>query len=114
MTPEMHKMHERREGKHQEMTQELQKQLAALREQTKAMEGISDEKQLLTDVLGLEEIVDHVQVQEVLWEREERTKAVPATEPRSEREPYGTEDIVESMEEEVDYVPPVSPTPEEE
>jgi RNA polymerase-binding protein DksA len=70
--------------------------------------------QLLTDVLGLEEIVDHVQVQEVLWEREERTKTAPATEPRPEREPYGTEDIVESLEEGVDYVPPVNPTPEEE
>jgi len=69
--------------------------------------------QLLADVLGLEEIVDHVQVQEVLWEREDRAKAEPVTEPLPEQ-PYGTEDIVESLEEGIDYVPPVSPTPEEE
>jgi hypothetical protein len=29
-------------------------------------------------------------------------------------EPYGTEDIVESLEEGIDYVPPVSPTADEE
>jgi RNA polymerase-binding protein DksA len=70
--------------------------------------------QLLTDVLGLAEIVDHLQVQELLWEREERAKTAPAAEPFPRREPYGTEDIVESVEEGIEYVPPVSPTPEEE
>jgi DnaK suppressor protein len=70
--------------------------------------------QLLADVLGLEEIVDHVQIQEVLWEREERFKAEPKTEPFPARESFGTEDIIESVEEGVDYVPPISPTPEEE
>lgn len=49
-----------------------------------------------------------------LWEREEQSKAERATELLPERESYGTEDIVESLEEGVDYVPPVSPTPEEE
>ncbi len=70
--------------------------------------------QLLTDVLGLEEIVDHLQVQELLWEREERAKAAPEAEPLPRREPYSTEDIVESLEEGIEYVPPISPTPEEE
>ena len=70
--------------------------------------------QLLTDVLGLEEIVDHLQVKELFWEREERAKVEPAAEPLPQREPYGTEDIVESLEEGIEYVPPVSPTPEEE
>ena len=30
------------------------------------------------------------------------------------REPYGTEDLMESLEEGMAYVPPISPTPEEE
>lgn len=55
-----------------------------------------------------------LQAAEVLWEREERSKAERATEPLPERESHGTEDIVESLEEGVDYVPPVSPTPAEE
>jgi RNA polymerase-binding protein DksA len=71
-------------------------------------------RQLLMDVLGLEEIVDHLQVQEVLWEREERTKAVAEAKPLPGEEPYGTEDIVESSEEGIDYVSPIKPTPEEE
>ncbi len=71
-------------------------------------------RQIITDELGLEEIVDHVQVEELLWEREERTKAAPSEERLPRVEPYGTEDIVESLEEGTDYVPPISPTPEEE
>ncbi|MBI3301298.1 MAG: TraR/DksA family transcriptional regulator [Deltaproteobacteria bacterium] len=71
-------------------------------------------RQVITDELGLEEIVDHVRVAELLWEREERTKAVPSEERLQGVEPSGTEDIVESLEEGIDYVPPISPTPEEE
>lgn len=71
-------------------------------------------RQLLTDVIGLEEIVDHLQVKELLWDREERSKAVPVEESPGGRESYGTEDIIESVEEGIDYVPPVRPTPEEE
>lgn len=69
---------------------------------------------LLTDVIGLQEVVDHLQIKEILWEREERTKDVPSEEPLPGREPYGTEDIVESMEEGIDYVPPIRPVPKEE
>jgi DnaK suppressor protein len=69
---------------------------------------------LLTDVIGLQEIVDHLQITEVLWEREERSKAVAAEELLPGREPYGTEDIVESIEEGVEYVPPIQPVPKEE
>ena len=50
MMAEMQKMHEQMEGMHQEMAQVLDKQLTALRAHTKAMEGISDEKQLLTEM----------------------------------------------------------------
>jgi DnaK suppressor protein len=70
--------------------------------------------QLLTDVLGLEEIVDHIQVKELLWEQEEGAKAASEAAPLPGQEPYGTEDIVESLEEGLEYVPPVSPPPEEE
>jgi hypothetical protein len=70
--------------------------------------------QLITDVLGLEEIVDHVQVKELLWDREERSKAVRAEEHLPGEGPSSTEDIVESLEEGIDYEPPVSPNPEEE
>jgi RNA polymerase-binding protein DksA len=70
--------------------------------------------QLLTDVAGLEEIVDHLQVQELLWGREDRSKAEWAEKRPSRVEPSDTEDIVESLEEGIDYVPPISPTPEEE
>jgi RNA polymerase-binding protein DksA len=71
-------------------------------------------RQIITDIFGLEEIIDHVQVGELLWEREERTKAVLPEERLPGVEPFGTEDIVESLEEGIDYVPPIRPTPEEE
>jgi DnaK suppressor protein len=71
-------------------------------------------RQIITDESGLEEIVDHLQVQGLLWEREERTKTGSREERQPGVEPYGTEDIVESLEEGIDYVPPISPTPEEE
>jgi RNA polymerase-binding protein DksA len=71
-------------------------------------------RQLLTDELGLEEIDDHVQIQELLWEREDRTQEQPVEQQLPGTEPYGTEDIVEALEEGVDYVPPTVPSPEEE
>lgn len=71
-------------------------------------------RQLLTDELGFEEIDDRVQIQELLWEREDRTRPQPATQQLPGTEPYGTEDIVETLEDDIDYVPPVAPSPEEE
>lgn len=70
--------------------------------------------QTITDILGLKEVVDRIQVEELLWEREIRTKPehpeprVPWTELPS------TEDIVESSEEGKDYVAPANPPGEEE
>lgn len=58
MMPEMEKMHAQMEKMHQEMTQELQKQMAALREHAKAMEGISDEKQLLAEMEKHQQMTD--------------------------------------------------------
>jgi RNA polymerase-binding protein DksA len=70
---------------------------------------------LVTDVAGCEEVVDHVQVNELLWERADRSR--PALRERtrpSPFEPVGTEDVVESTEEGLDYLAPDRPPPEEE
>jgi len=70
---------------------------------------------LLTDVIGLEEVVDHVRVNELLWERDERSKEeAPSVVRVAGIEPAETEDIVESTEEGIDFVPPTAPVPEEE
>lgn len=57
---EMQKMHEQMEKMHEEMSQELQKQITALREHSKAMEGISDEKQLLAELKKHQQMTDTV------------------------------------------------------
>ncbi len=69
---------------------------------------------LLTDIEGLQNIVDRVQVQEILWERAARSKPAPEEPPPSRLDPTVTEDVVKSNEEGIDYAPPVSPPPEEE
>ena len=58
MMAEMKKMHEHLEGLQREMTQELQKQLTALRDHAKAMDGISDERQLLTEMKKHQQMTD--------------------------------------------------------
>lgn len=58
MMGDMQKMHEQHEKMHQEMNQELQKHLTALREHTKAIAGISDEKQLLTEMKKHQQMTD--------------------------------------------------------
>jgi hypothetical protein len=58
MMAEMRQRHERMEAMHQEMTQELQRQLTALREHAKTMEGITDEKQLLTEMKKHQQMTD--------------------------------------------------------
>ena len=68
----------------------------------------------LTDVMGLSEIVDRVQVKEILWEREDRSKEDLPVETKLWEESYGTEDITEADEQGVDFVPPVRPGPDEE
>lgn len=69
--------------------------------------------QLVRDVVGLEEIVDRLQVAELLWEREDRSKAEPLQEPLPGVKLSETEDVVQSLEEGIDYVPPLEPPPEE-
>ena len=68
----------------------------------------------LTDVMGLKEIVDHLEIEDLLWQTEKRTKEVgPEITPRWQ-EPPSSEDIVESSEEDKDFVAPAKPTPSEE
>jgi RNA polymerase-binding protein DksA len=69
--------------------------------------------QTLTDVMGVKEIIDHLQVEALLWQTEKRTREVgPEIIPRWQ-EPLGTEDIVESAEEDKEFVAPAKPTPSE-
>jgi DnaK suppressor protein len=69
---------------------------------------------ILTDVAGVQEIVDHLEVERLAWEREDRWKeeetqdVLPGTIPN--QEPYaGTDDIVLAEEEGVTYEPPENP-----
>ena len=69
---------------------------------------------ILTDVAGVQEIVDHLEVERLVWEREDRWKeqetqdVMPGTIPN--KEPYGgTDDVVLADEEGVTYEPPDNP-----
>jgi RNA polymerase-binding transcription factor DksA len=71
---------------------------------------------ILTDVAGVREIKDNLEVQRLAWEREDRFKdepegdVQPGTIPKDE--PYGgTEDPVLADEEGVDFEPPVNQPP---
>jgi DnaK suppressor protein len=67
----------------------------------------------LTDVLSFKEIVDHLDVEELLWQTERRTReTAPEVTQRWEDLP-GTEDIVETNEEGREFVAPAKPTPDE-
>lgn len=67
----------------------------------------------MTDVLGLTEVVDRIQVEELLWERADRSKETPPELLAAGQESPGTEDIAESTEEDKDFIAPDRPTPEE-
>lgn len=71
---------------------------------------------ILTDIAGVQEIVDNLEVQRLAWERDDRAKNEPAKEvpPGTipDQEPYGgTEDINLTNEEGVTYEPPENPPP---
>ena len=68
---------------------------------------------IVTDVLGLTELVDRVRVEELLWEREDRSKETPRELLAAGQDSPATEDIVESAEEGKDFIAPDKPTPEE-
>jgi RNA polymerase-binding transcription factor DksA len=69
--------------------------------------------QTLTDVLGFKEIVDHIEIEELLWENDRRAREKPPEEQPSWEDSAGTEDVVESHEEGREFVAPAKPTPEE-
>jgi RNA polymerase-binding transcription factor DksA len=70
--------------------------------------------QTLTDVMGFKEMVDHVEVEELLWESDRRTRETPPEVTTRWEDSPGTEDIVESNEEGKEFVAPAKPTPGEE
>jgi DnaK suppressor protein len=67
---------------------------------------------LVTDVLGLKEVVDRVQVDELLWEREDRSKPKAEAPVLPWEEPAATDDIVETNEEGKEFVAPDRPLPD--
>ena len=68
----------------------------------------------LTDVMGLQEIVDHLEIAGLLWQTEKRTREAGPEIITRWQEPPGSEDIVESMEEDKDFVARAKPTSNEE
>jgi DnaK suppressor protein len=69
---------------------------------------------ILTDVAGVQEIVDQLEIERLAWERDDRWKeeetqdVLPGTIPK--QEPYGgTDDVVLADEEGVSYEPPENP-----
>ncbi|MGZ9214924.1 MAG: TraR/DksA C4-type zinc finger protein [Candidatus Binatia bacterium] len=68
----------------------------------------------LTDVMGLQEIVDHLEIAGLLWQTEKRTREAGPEISGRWQDPPGSEDIVESMEEDKDFVAPAKPTANEE
>jgi RNA polymerase-binding protein DksA len=70
--------------------------------------------QTVTDVMGLNEVVDRVKVQEILWQREDRDREEATAEAKPWEERGGTEDVAESQEEGVEFEAPIRPVPDEE
>jgi DnaK suppressor protein len=71
---------------------------------------------ILTDVAGIQEIIDNLDIQRLAWERDNRSKVESAQERQPgqipDQEPYGgTEDVNLSKEEGVTYKPPDNPPP---
>ena len=60
------------------------------------------------------DLVDHIRIDEVSWERAERSKAPLRRRPASGFEPVGTDDAVESAEEGISFLPADRPPAEEE
>jgi RNA polymerase-binding transcription factor DksA len=69
--------------------------------------------QILTDVMGFECIIDHLQVTELIWERDERAPG-RAEFPLSDDVDEISDDVFESQERETPYIFPDRPPPEKE
>ena len=72
--------------------------------------------QTITDVMGLKEVDERLQVKEILWEREDRDKeeSAPETRPWEDQVGTGTEEVTETHEDGIEFVPSARPVPEEE
>lgn len=79
--------------------------------------------QIVTDVMGFQEVVDQIEIEQLAWQREDRDKeeilereVEDLGEAKEvERELYGSEDIIESQEEVLTEPAPLGqPAPEEE
>ena len=71
---------------------------------------------ILTDVAGIHDIVDHLEIQRLAWERSDRSVIQDAEDHPpgiySRNEPYaGTDDVTATNEEGVPYDPPDNPPP---
>lgn len=67
----------------------------------------------LTDVLGIKEINDRLDIEELLWETDRRAREQAPEELKRWEDSPGTEDIVESNEEGTEFIAPGKPTPDE-
>jgi DnaK suppressor protein len=78
--------------------------------------------QLVTDVLGFQDAVDRIEIEQLAWQRENRDKLLRDDqreagddEQISDRELYGSDDVIESSEEVLTEPPSLGqPTPEQE
>jgi len=68
----------------------------------------------LTDVLGFEEVVDRLDIEELLWQTERRAREKPPAVTQRWEDSPGTEDVVETLEEDKEFTAPDKPPPEEE
>jgi RNA polymerase-binding transcription factor len=70
---------------------------------------------LVTEVAGFTEVVDHLRVNPMFWEREGKPDgAAPARSNGFEPEDPENEDVVLSIEEGIEWAPPAEPPPDEE
>ena len=69
--------------------------------------------QTITDVMGLKDINDRLQAEEILWEREDHNRGEESPAVAPWEEPAGTEDVTEAQEDGVDFEAPIRPIPEE-
>jgi RNA polymerase-binding transcription factor len=68
--------------------------------------------QYVTDFAGIQEVVDRLVINELLWEREDRTEPPVDEEPPSGTVSGALQDLIESDQENRDYEPPAGPVPE--
>ena len=67
----------------------------------------------LTDVLGFEEVVDHVSVEALLWQTERRARDLPAGLNTHGKEAPAEEDVFDSHEQGGEFIAPEKPTADE-